>query len=65
MRWAIRCARVLTGGEVADITQTPALIDGFNPQTVVADKGYDANAFVALINAASATAVIGGVTSFV
>jgi transposase len=52
LRW------VLTGGEVADITQAPALIDGFDAQTVVADKGYDANAFVALINAAGAAAVI-------
>ena len=30
----------LTGGEVADVTQAPALIDGFDAQTVVADKGY-------------------------
>ena len=48
----------LTGGEVADITQAPALIEGFCAQTVVADKGYDANAFVALIHAAGAAAVI-------
>jgi len=45
LRW------VLTGG-------APAWIDGFNAQAVVADKGYDANAFDALINAAGASAVI-------
>jgi len=52
LRW------ILTGGEVADITQAYALIDGLHPQVVVGDKGYDANALVALINAAGATAVI-------
>jgi transposase len=52
LRW------ILTGGEVADVTQAHALIEGFDAQTVVADKGYDANAFVALINATGAAAVI-------
>lgn len=52
LRW------ILTGGEVADITQAHALIEGLHPQVVVGDKGYDANALVALINAAGATAVI-------
>jgi len=52
LRW------ILTGGEVADITQAPALIKRFNAQAVIADKGYDADAFVALINAAGAAAVI-------
>jgi transposase len=52
LRW------ILTGGEVADVTQASALIEGFDAQTVVADKGYDANAFVALINATGAAAVI-------
>ena len=52
LRW------ILTGGEVADITQAPALIEGFDAQTIIADKGYDADAFVALINAAGAAAVI-------
>ena len=31
----------LTGGEVHDITQAPALIAGVNAQQVIADKGYD------------------------
>ena len=52
LRW------ILTGGEVADITQAHALIEGLHPQVVVGDKGYDANALVALINAAGAMAVI-------
>jgi len=52
MRW------ILTGGEVADITQARMLIEELRPGTVVGDKGYDADAFVALINAAGATAVI-------
>lgn len=52
LRW------ILTGGEVADITQAPTLIEGLRAQTVVGDKGYDADALVAQINAAGAAAVI-------
>ena len=52
LRW------ILTGGEVADITQAPTLIEGFDAQAVVADKGYDADTLVALITTAGATAVI-------
>jgi transposase len=52
LRW------ILTGGEVADITQAHALIKGFDAKVVVGDKGYDADALVALINAAGAQAVI-------
>lgn len=52
LRW------ILTGGQLADITQAPALIEGFHTQSVIADKGYDANAFVTLINATGAAAVI-------
>ena len=52
LRW------ILTGGEVADITQASALIAGLCAQTVVGDKGYDADAFVALIKAAGADVVI-------
>ena len=32
LRW------ILTGGEVADVTQAPALIEGFDAQTVIADR---------------------------
>ncbi len=48
----------LTGGEVADITQAPALIEGLRPQMVVGDKGYDADTLVACIHALGAQAVI-------
>jgi len=48
----------LTGGEVHDITQAPALIAGFTTQQVIADKGYDSDAFIACIAAAGAHAVI-------
>jgi transposase len=37
----LRC--LLTGGEVADITQAAALLMGFNTQALLADKGYDAD----------------------
>ena len=43
---------------MADITQAPALIKGFDTSMVVGDKGYDADALVALIHAAGAVAVI-------
>ncbi|EGY51259.1 ISSoc13 transposase, partial [Neisseria shayeganii 871] len=32
---------ILTGGERNDITQAPALLAGFKPKYVLADKGYD------------------------
>ncbi len=48
----------LTGGEVHDITQGPALIDGIDAEQVIADKGYDSDAFIAVIEAAGAQAVI-------
>lgn len=50
----------LTGGEVHDITQAPALIEGLGAEQVIADKGYDSNAFVTLIQASGAQAVIPG-----
>lgn len=52
LRW------ILTGGEVADITQAHTLIEGLCPRVVVGDKGYDADALVALIHATGAQAVI-------
>lgn len=48
----------LTGGEVHDITQAPALIEGLDPEQVIADKGYDCDAFIAVILAAGAQPVI-------
>jgi transposase len=51
LRW------ILTGGEVADITQASTLIEGLSPEMVIGDKGYDADALVR-IHAAGAQAVI-------
>jgi transposase len=48
----------LTGGEVHDITQGPALIAGFVAQQVIADKGYDSSPFIACIETSGAQAVI-------
>ena len=48
----------LSAGEVADICEAPALIEGVPAQAVVADKGYDADAFVRRIEAQGAQAVI-------
>ena len=48
----------LTGGQEADITQAEALIEGFNTQAVIGDKGYDAAALVMHIEASGAQAVI-------
>jgi len=49
---------ILTGGQVADITQGPALVESLATEAVVADKGYDSNAFVDTIHAMGAEAVI-------
>lgn len=49
---------ILSGGNVADITQGPALIASLPSEAVVADKGYDSNAFVETITSAGAAAVI-------
>lgn len=48
----------LTAGQIADITEAAALIEGIEAQSVIADKGYDANAFVDTIEAQGAQAVI-------
>ena len=48
----------LTGGERHDITQADALIEGFDGEFVIADKGYDSNKFVGLIAETGMVAVI-------
>ena len=48
----------LTGGQVHDITQAPALIEGLHAEQVIADKGYDSDAFIAVIEVAGAQPVI-------
>ena len=49
---------LLTGGDVADITQALPLLDGFKAAAVLGDKGYDADALIDRIQASGATAVI-------
>ncbi len=49
---------ILTGGQVADITQGAALVDGIEAEHVVADKGYDSNVLVEVIEAGGAEVVI-------
>ena len=49
---------ILTGGETNDITQSGKLIAGLEGECVIADKGYDSNEFVALIEASGMEAVI-------
>ena len=49
---------LLTGGEVADITQGKALLEGMTPQAVLADKGYDADDLLNYIQVNNAQAVI-------
>ncbi len=49
---------ILTGGQSSEIKQAEALIEGFNADYVMADKGYDANLFIEMIELGGATAVI-------
>ena len=49
---------LLTPGQAGDAPQVPALLEGFRPNHVIADKAYDSNAIRTLIAAAGATAVI-------
>ena len=48
----------LTPGQRADVTQGQALLTGYQPQAVIADKGYDSDALVEFIEARGAEAVI-------
>lgn len=43
---------------MGDITQAETLLDGWQMQHVIADKGYDSNALVAFITQRDAIAVI-------
>ncbi len=49
---------ILTAGQCAEIGQANALIAGFSAAYVIADKGYDADAFIDSIHAIDAVAVI-------
>ncbi len=49
---------IVTAGQVGDITQAPALLDGQDGDAVLADKAYDSNALRAVIAGMEAEAVI-------
>ena len=49
---------ILTGGQVHDSKQSEALIEGFDFDKLLADKGYDSDRFRATVAAAGAEAVI-------
>jgi transposase len=49
---------LLTAGQASEHTQAEALIEDFKADFVLADKGYDSDAFVATIKASGADPVI-------
>ncbi len=49
---------ILTAGERSDITQAENLIENFSADSVLADKGYDANNFISRIEAQHSSVVI-------
>lgn len=49
---------ILTGGERNDITEAARLIENFAASAVLADKGYDANAFLLKVQQQNAVVVI-------
>ena len=49
---------ILTPGQAGDAPQAAALLDGFRPAHVLADKAYDSNALRTLVADLGATAVI-------
>ncbi len=48
----------LTAGQSGDAPAAPALLEGFRPKAVLADKAYDSNALRAIIAELGAQAVI-------
>ena len=49
---------ILTAGQSGDALAAPALLDGFRPTAVLADKAYDSNALRQIIADMGAEAVI-------
>ena len=49
---------LLTPGQRNDVTQAPALLDGYAPGAVLADRSYDADDILRRIRAAGAEPVI-------
>ena len=48
----------VTEGQVHDVTQAATLLDPISDANVLADKGYDSDALVAVVQARGCTAVI-------
>jgi len=53
----------LTGGQVHDINQAEALLSLFEPEALLADKGYDADRFVDNLTARGIKVVIPPISS--
>jgi len=49
---------ILTGGQVADVTQAENLLDGLRTKVVIGDKGYDSKVVVDTIRTKGAEPVI-------
>lgn len=49
---------IVTAGQVGDVTQAPALLEGQTGDAVLADKAYDSNALRTIIARIGADAVI-------
>jgi IS5 family transposase len=47
----------LTPGHAADITQAEPLLEGLEPEAVIADKGYDSDTLVGTLEAREITPV--------
>ena len=53
------CGELTTRFHAAtDISQAPALLEGFSPKRVIADRAYDADSFIGKVRALGAEAVI-------
>ena len=48
----------LTAGQASDVGQAETLLAAHAPEAVIADKGYDSNSFVAVVEGRGAEAVI-------
>lgn len=49
---------LLTAGQASEYGQANALIEGFDAQYILADKGYDSDAFLQAIHNSGATPVV-------
>lgn len=49
---------ILTGGQAADVSQGAALVEHIATEAVIADKGYDSDALIDIIESSGAKAII-------